>query len=54
MTDLSINTSSSINHGVRNLAMPSLGHFVNAGTVFFFPLLVDILMKVTTESIIIE
>lgn len=51
MTDLSINTSSgSIKHGARNLAMTSLGHFVNDGTVFFFPMLVDILVKVNSLS----
>ncbi|MEM0156869.1 MAG: MFS transporter [Thermoplasmataceae archaeon] len=50
MTDLSMHTTDSITSGLRNLTMTSLGHFVNDGTVFFFPLLVDILVRVNSLS----
>lgn len=50
MSDLSISTEATVKKARAALTFTSLGHFINDGTVFFFPLLVDILVKTDSLS----
>ncbi len=50
MSDLSMDSLATSKYTSPALVFTSLGHFINDGTVFFFPLLVDILVKTDSLS----
>lgn len=51
MSNLSMPTGISFNKSAgKSLVLTSMGHFINDGTVFFFPMLVDILVKTDSLS----